>query len=105
MDQPRRRWAEDADPLAGEEQPTVEGVVREFRRVPLARLIATAMILLWAILFARYSWELPVSLPAIDRTIPIATDAERALFDWRQAIGERQNKVAQDERIVLIPFT
>jgi len=105
VDQPRRRWAQHADPLAGEERPTIEGVVRELRRVPLARLIVTALIIVWAILFARYSWELPVSLPAIDRAIPIATDAERALFDWRQAVGERQNKVAQDGRIILIPYT
>ena len=62
VDQPRRRWAQDADPLDGDEQPTVEGVVRELRRVPLARLLATALIILWAILFARYSWEPPVSL-------------------------------------------
>jgi hypothetical protein len=50
------------DPLDGEERPTVEGVVRELRRVPLARLLATALIVAWAILFARYSWEAPASV-------------------------------------------
>ena len=64
MDQPRRRWATSPDPLAGDERPTVEGVVRELRRVPLARLLVTALIVLWAILFARYSWEAPLSVDA-----------------------------------------
>ena len=102
MDQPRRRWATSPDPLDGEEKPTVEGVLRELRRVPLARLAVTALIILWAILFARYSWEAPVDLPVIGRTIPIATDAERALFDWRQSVGEP--RVAEDKRILLVPY-
>ena len=105
VDQPRRRWAANPDPLADEEKPTLSGVVNDLKRVPFARLAATAFILIWAVLFARYSWELPVSLPFVDRNIPIATDAERALFDWRQATGERRHKVAQDERIILIPYT
>ena len=102
MDQPRRRWALSADPLEADERPTVEGVLRELKRVPLARLIATAVIIVWAILFARYSWEMPVSLPVVDRDIPIATDAEHALYDWRQAVGER--RVPEDRRILLVPY-
>jgi adenylate cyclase len=104
VDQPRR-WATSPDPLAGDDQPTVEGVVRELRKVPLARLLVTALIIVWAILFARYSWESPVSLPVIGKTIPISTDAERALFDFRQVTGEKRRKVGQDDRIILIPYT
>lgn len=102
MDQPRRRWASGADPLDGDERPTVENVVRELRRVPPTRLLVTALIILWAILFARYSWEMPVSLPVVDRDIPIATDAEHALYDWRQAVTER--RVEEDKRILLVPY-
>jgi adenylate cyclase len=105
LDQPRRRWALSADPLEGEEQPTVEGVVRELRRVPPARLIVTALIIIWAILFARFSWESPIELPVFGKTIPISTDAERALFDLREVTGEQRRKVAQDDRIILIPYT
>jgi adenylate cyclase len=105
VDQPRRRWALGPDPLEGDDQPTVEGVVRELRKVPRSRLIVTALIIVWAILFARYSWESPVALPIVGRTIPISTDAERALFDFREVIGEKRRKVAQDSRIVLIPYT
>ena len=94
-----------ADPLEGDERPTVEGVVRELRRVPPTRLIVTALIIVWAILFARYSWESPVSLPVIGKTIPISTDAERALFDLREVTGEKRRKVGQDDRIILIPYT
>ena len=121
MDQPRRRWALRPDPLDSEERPTIEGVVRELRKIPRSRLIVTALIIAFSILIARYSWELPVSVgtdasngaewhfPARPgeplQTIPIATDAERALFDFRQSTAERQNKAAQDDRFVLIPFT
>ena len=101
-DQPSRSWATDADPLDNK-QPTVKTVLDDLRRVQLARLLATAFFIFWAILFARFSWEAPVNLPVIGKTIPIATDAERALFDWRQSIGEPH--VAEDQRIVLIPYT
>ena len=120
MEQPRH-WAAGPDPLADEERPTIEGVFRELRRVPAARLAVTALIILWAILFARYSWETPIGVgrdasgrtawhfPARPgeplQTLPIATDAERALFDYRQALGERQHKVGQDGRIILVPYT
>jgi hypothetical protein len=115
VDQPQRRWAASTDPLDGDERPTVEGVLRDLKRVPVARLAATAFILIWAILFARFSWEAPISVDSHARwhfppraeeprqTIPIATDAERALFDLRQAFGERRQKVGQDPRIILIP--
>ena len=102
MDQPSRSWATEADPL-NSEQPTVRTVLDDLRRVQLTRLLATAFFIFWAILFARFSWESPVSLPVIGKTIPIATDAERALFDWRQSIGEP--RVAEDPRIVLVPYT
>lgn len=102
MDQPSRSWATDADPL-NNDQPTVKTVLDDLRRVPIGRLLATAFFIVWAILFARFSWEAPVNLPVIGKTIPIATDAERALFDWRQSI--RESQVAEDQRIVLVPYT
>jgi len=105
VDQPRRRWALNPDPLEGDERPTIEGVLRELRRAPPTRLIVTALIIVWAILFARFSWEAPVNLPVIGKTIPISTDAERALFDLREVTGEKRRKVGQDDRIILIPYT
>jgi len=121
VDQPRRRWTASPDPLAGEEKPTVEGVLRELRRIPLTRLIATVLIILWAILFARYSWEAPVSVgsgahgevvrhfPARPgepfQTIPISTDAERALYDLRRTWMQNRNPAGEDQRILLVPYT
>jgi len=102
MDQPSHSWSNDVDPLDNE-QPTVRTVLDDLRRVPIARLLSTAFFIVWAILFARFSWEAPVDLPAIGKTIPIATDAERALFDWRQSV--REPRVAEDQRIVLVPYT
>ncbi|MCL6740780.1 adenylate/guanylate cyclase domain-containing protein [Sphingomonas sp. RB56-2] len=104
MDQPRRRWALNPDPLDGDDQPTVEGVVRELRKIPPARLIVTALIIVFAILIARYSWQLPVSLPVFERQLPIAADAERALFDWRETSGEDRRTVPEDQRVLLIPY-
>jgi adenylate cyclase len=116
VDQPRR-WAAGPDPLTDEERPTVEGILREFRRVPVARLVATGLIIVWAILFARFSWEAPISVdpggqwhfparPGEPRqTIPIATDAERALFDVRRTVVDRARAVEQDQRLLLVPYT
>ena len=120
VDQPRRRWALRPDPLAGDDQPTVEGVVQEFRKIPLARLLVTGLILVWAILFARYSWEAPVSVgPGRDgsmdwhfparpneprQTLPISTDAERALFDLRKTWVQDLYPTQQDPRILLVPY-
>jgi adenylate cyclase len=115
VDKPRH-WTAGPDPLADEERPTVEGVLRELRRVPLARLLATALIVFCAILFARYSWEAPVSVgedgyhfparagePRL--AIPISTDAERALFDLRKTKVAERRPVEQDRRILLVPYT
>jgi adenylate cyclase len=93
------------DPLEGEERPTVQGVVRDLGKVPPTRLLVTILFIVWAILFARYSWESPVELPVIGKTIPISTDAERALFDFREVTGEKRRKVGQDDRILLVPYT
>lgn len=114
VDQPRRRWALGPDPIEGDEKPTFAGVVRELRRIPFARLLATALIIVWAILFARYSWYAPVSVdtqggyhfPARANeplaAIPIATDTERALYDLRRWWVSKP--VGQEERILLIPY-
>ena len=116
VDQPRR-WTAGPDPLTAEERPTVEGVLRDFRKVPLARLIATTLIIVWAVLFARYSWEAPIGVDAQGQwhvparageprqTIPISTDAERALFDLRRTLLDRSRPVDQDDRILLVPYT
>jgi adenylate cyclase len=115
VDQPRRRWTASPDPLAGEERPTIEGVWRELRRVPVARLLVTALIVVWAILFARYSWYAPLSVDARGdyhfparvseprAAIPIATDTERALYDLRRWWVPKP--VGQDSRILLVAYT
>ncbi|MFN3388844.1 MAG: CHASE2 domain-containing protein [Allosphingosinicella sp.] len=68
-----------------------EGLRRALRQIGPARLIATAAFLILALAFARFSWQLP-----------LASDAERALYDIRfLAAAER---VGQDERIVLVTY-
>ncbi|HTI31536.1 MAG TPA: adenylate/guanylate cyclase domain-containing protein [Sphingomonas sp.] len=56
------------------------------------RTIATGILLIGALLFARYSWY-----------IPLAVNAERALYDIRAVVTAP--RVDQDPRIVLITYT
>jgi adenylate cyclase len=64
---------------------------RALRQIGWARLAGTAVFLLLALLLARYSWHLP-----------LASDAERALYDIR--FVRAAPRVAQDDRIVLITY-
>ncbi|HSJ77637.1 MAG TPA: adenylate/guanylate cyclase domain-containing protein, partial [Erythrobacter sp.] len=56
------------------------------------RLALTALLLLLALLLARFSWVLPFT-----------DNAERALFDWRSYVLAEQ--VERDERIQIIAYT
>jgi len=56
-----------------------------------ARLGATALFLILAILLARLSWQ-----------VPLLSDAERAMFDARAAL--MAPRVEQDQRIVLVTY-
>ncbi len=56
------------------------------------RLIVTLFFLTAAVLIARYGWSLP-----------LAIEAERALYDWRQVLTAE--KVDQDDRIVMVVYT
>jgi adenylate cyclase len=91
MDAPRQR--RDGDPLDDEAHSIAE-VRRTFGRVPVVRVAATAVMLLLALLMARFSWDLP-----------LARDAERMFFDVRSLYASLDRPVAQDQRILLVPFT
>lgn len=65
---------------------------RVARQIGPFRLAATALFLVIGLLFARYSWE-----------IPLAKDAERGLYDLR--LLETADRVDQDDRIVLVVYT
>jgi adenylate cyclase len=72
-----------------------EGADRQLRRalrqIGWARLAGTAVFVLLALLLARYSWHLP-----------LASDAERALYDMR--FVRAATRTAQDDRIVLVTY-
>lgn len=93
MDRPRQ-WRTAPDPLDGEATPSWEGVRREFAKVPLLRIIGTALFVVWAIAFARFSWTMPLSI-----------EAERYLYDARVWLADFRHPAAQDERIVIVPYT
>lgn len=56
------------------------------------RTALTLFLLLFALLFARFSWQ-----------IPLVIDAERALYDMRATVGAPH--IAQDPRIVMVTYT
>jgi len=62
------------------------------RQLGFWRLLLTIAFLAGAVLIARYGWKLP-----------LAIEAERALYDWRQVLTAE--KVDQDDRIVMIVYT
>jgi adenylate cyclase len=64
---------------------------RTLKQIGPVRLIGTLLFLLLGLAFARYGWA-----------IPLANDAERALYDVR--LVRAAPKVAQDDRIVMIVY-
>ena len=67
-------------------------VKRMLAQIGPVRLAATLLFLLLAVAFARLGWS-----------IPLANDAERAMYDMRLVNAAPQ--VAQDERMVMIVYT
>jgi adenylate cyclase len=65
---------------------------RTLRQIGPVRLIGTLLFLILGLLFARYSWQ-----------IPLANDAERALYDMRFAATADRVEEA-DDRIVLVTY-
>ena len=67
-------------------------LTRLIRRVGLARLLASATVTILALLFARFSWS-----------VPLADDVERVLYDVRALVTAPH--VDQDPRITLVVYT
>ncbi len=70
--------------------------LREAGRVQLA---ATVLVLIAAVLIARFSWELPGGGVAT----PLTSEAERAFYDLRAYYAA--DLVDQDDRVVLVTYT
>lgn len=75
-----------------EERRGLIGVRRTLGQIGIARLILTLVLLAAALAVARYSW-----------TMPLASDAERGLYDLR--FYRTADRVGQDERITLVTYT
>ncbi|MEO8142547.1 MAG: adenylate/guanylate cyclase domain-containing protein, partial [Sphingomicrobium sp.] len=108
MDKPLE-WPK-VDRRAAARLPSLASISKDLGQVPLARRIATLLFIIVAVLLARFSWETPIIVTEPDGsrqfvTIPIATDAERALYDARASFAAlATRKVAQEQRILLVPF-
>jgi adenylate cyclase len=71
---------------------TLSIIIRGARQLGAGRFLFTLMFVLIALFIARFAWQ-----------VPLAIDAERALFDWRHAWTAP--KVDQDDRIVMVVYT
>ena len=71
---------------------------RNVREAGPRRLGLTGVLVLLALLVARFGWGVG------DQALPGITDAERAMYDFRVFLEADRNAVAQDERIVLIVY-
>src|SRR6187549_3280637 len=69
-----------------------DGLRRVLRQVGRVRLLATLLFLLLGLYVARFAWE-----------VPLASDAERALYDLRFQAGAERT-LEQDRRIVLVTY-
>ena len=89
--------------------PTLASIAKDLAQVPLARRIATVLFIVVAILIARYSWQTPIEIERYGQTsnwtIPVTTDAERALYDFRARVAGLAHPVAQDDRVVVVAYT
>jgi adenylate cyclase len=65
---------------------------RAFRQIGPVRLLATLLFLLLGLYVARFAW-----------TVPLVSDAERALYDYR-FLNTAERTLEQDDRIVLVTF-
>jgi adenylate cyclase len=75
---------------------------RNVREAGPRRLALTALLLLAALLLARFSWNYP-TLAGGERPTPATSEAEQALYDWRSYASDPM--VAPDERILLVVYT
>lgn len=66
---------------------------RNIREAGPRRLALTFVLMLAALLIARFGWS-----------IPVLGDAERALFDFRSYVEADRNAVAQDDRVSIIVY-
>ncbi|QFT78683.1 adenylate/guanylate cyclase domain-containing protein [Erythrobacter sp. THAF29] len=72
---------------------------RDLREAGAIQLIATALMVAFALFIARYSWVLPWN----EEPTPLTSEAERAFYDLRSYYSA--DIVEQDDRIVMVVYT
>ncbi len=108
MDKPLK-WPK-AERRVTARMPSLASISKDLAQVPIGRRIATLLFIVAAMLLARFSWETPIIVTEDDGskhnwTLPIAPDAERALYDVRAGFAAlAARKVDQEKRILLVPF-
>jgi adenylate cyclase len=72
---------------------------RNVREAGPRRLALTGLLVLLALLVARYGWGF-----SENSELPVVSPAERAMYDARATLHARSNAVEQDPRVVMVVF-
>lgn len=72
---------------------------RNVREAGPRRLVLTGLLVLLALLVARFGWGLTP-----DSEFPVVSPAERAMYDFRAYLAADRNRIGQDKRVVLVVY-
>jgi len=72
---------------------------RNVREAGPRRLVLTGVLVIVALLLARFGWGFTAS-----DEIPMVSPAERAMYDYRSFLAASRNKIEQDQRVVMVVY-
>ncbi len=72
---------------------------RNVREAGPRRLLLTSVLILLALLVARFGWGLTP-----DSELPVVSPAERAMYDFRTYLAASRQRIDQDQRVVLVIY-
>ena len=72
---------------------------RNVREAGPRRLMLTGLLILLALLLARFGWGLTA-----DSEFPVVSPAERAMYDFRSYLAADRNRAEQDPRVVMVVY-
>ena len=72
---------------------------RNVREAGPRRLALTGLLVLLALLIARYGWGLTPN-----SELPVISPAERAMYDFRSYLNASRHAVDQDQRVVMVVY-
>ena len=72
---------------------------RNVREAGARRLVLTGVLVLLAVILARYGWGVTP-----DSELPVVSPAERAMYDFRATLAAEREPAEQDQRVVMVVY-